>query len=97
MTGWSEDEIVLVSAIEHLSYCPRQCAPIHIEKVFDESVFTMRGNRAHERVGTLDIATEDGVTIDRVLPISSENLGLQGKTALPSLLLRPTPCGQTQA
>lgn len=38
MSNWSEGEIVLVSAIEHSSYCPRRCALIHIEKAFDENV-----------------------------------------------------------
>ncbi|MHB9119772.1 MAG: CRISPR-associated protein Cas4 [Burkholderiales bacterium] len=41
---------VMLSALQHWSYCPRQCALIHVEQAFDENVFTMRGNAAHERV-----------------------------------------------
>jgi CRISPR-associated exonuclease Cas4 len=41
---------IMLSALQHWSYCPRQCALIHVEQVFDENVFTMRGNAAHERV-----------------------------------------------
>ncbi len=79
MPQWNDDEIVLVSAIEHYSYCPRQCALIHIEKVFDENVFTLRGSMAHERVDQPTDTTEDGVKVERALPIWSERYGLQGK------------------
>jgi hypothetical protein len=24
--GWDETELVMISALEHYSYCPRQCA-----------------------------------------------------------------------
>ncbi|MBI2842477.1 MAG: CRISPR-associated protein Cas4 [Armatimonadetes bacterium] len=75
----SDDEIVLVSAIEHYSYCPRQCALIHIEKVFDENVFTLRGSMAHARVDQPVDTVQDGVTVERALPIWSEQYGLQGK------------------
>jgi CRISPR-associated exonuclease Cas4 len=79
MSEWQEDEIVLVSAIEHFSYCPRQCALIHVEKVFDENIFTLRGNRAHERADEPDATEEDGKRIERAVPIWSSRLGLQGK------------------
>ena len=48
---------VLISAIEHFAYCPRQCALIHVEQTFDENLFTMRGRLAHEGVmnGIIDL------------------------------------------
>jgi CRISPR-associated exonuclease Cas4 len=30
---------VPISAIEHFSYCPRQCALIHVEQTFDENLY----------------------------------------------------------
>ena len=36
----SNGEIVPVSALEHYSYCQRQCALIHVERIFDENVFS---------------------------------------------------------
>ncbi len=80
MPEWPEDEIVLVSAIEHFSYCPRQCALIHVEKVFDENIFTLRGRQAHERADEPETTEEDGKRIERAVPIWCERLGLQGKT-----------------
>lgn len=76
---WSEEDIVLISALEHYSYCPRQCALIHVEKVFDENVFTLRGRRAHERADAPKTTWENGVRIERALPLWSDTLGLNGR------------------
>jgi CRISPR-associated exonuclease Cas4 len=74
-----EDQIVLISALEHYSYCPRQCALIHVERIFDENVFTLRGRHAHERADEAHSDMENGVRIERALPLWSDRLGLQGK------------------
>jgi hypothetical protein len=37
------DDPIMLSALQHWSYCPRQCALIHLEQAFDENVHTMRG------------------------------------------------------
>ncbi len=77
---WSEEDTVLISALEHYSYCPRQCALIHVERIFDENVFTLRGRRAHERADEPQLTTrENGVRIERALPLWSHALGLLGK------------------
>lgn len=70
---------IMLSALQHWSYCPRQCALIHVEQVFDENVFTMRGNAAHERVDEPGFETFEGVRAERALPVWSERLGLIGK------------------
>lgn len=71
--------VVLISAIEHYSYCPRQCALIHVEQTYDENVFTIRGKLAHERVDSGDDTPIRGVATERGIPLWSETLGLQGK------------------
>ena len=76
MPDWPEDEFVFVSAIEHYSYCPRQCALIHVEHVFDENLYTLRGHDAHERVHEGPPDDEDGKRVERGLPIWSARLGL---------------------
>lgn len=73
---------VPISAIEHFSYCPRQCALIHVEQTFEENLFTMRGRRAHERVHSNEATVEDGVPVRRGIPLWSEELGLRGKSDL---------------
>ena len=72
-------EPVLVSALEHYSYCPRQCALIHREQTFDENLYTLRGRAVHERVDEAGSELMDGVRVERGLPIWSERLGLVGR------------------
>ena len=37
-------EPIILAALQDWSYCPRLCALIHVEQVFDENVFTMGGD-----------------------------------------------------
>ena len=70
---------VLVSALQHWTYCPRQCGLIHVEHVWDENVYTLRGAAAHERADEPTVRAERGRRVSRGLPIWSERLGLQGR------------------
>ena len=70
---------VPISAIEHYSYCPRQCALIHVEQTFDENQFTIRGRIAHERVDEGGERATRGVRVVRALPLWSDRLGLRGR------------------
>ncbi len=72
-------EPIMLSALQHYSYCPRQCALIHIEQAFAENAHTMRGNALHERVDEPDHEYLEGVRIEHALPLFSERLGLIGK------------------
>lgn len=83
-----DDEIdVLISAIEHYSYCPRQCALIHVEQTYNENLYTMRGTLAHERVDSGDAARQRGVEVLRGIPLWSERYGLRGKADVVELRL----------
>lgn len=77
--AWRDEDLVLISALEHWSYCPRQCGLIHLEQTYDENIFTLRGNRSHERVHSQGVGVEDGVRVVRGLPLWSDRLGLIGK------------------
>lgn len=70
---------VLLSALQHYSYCPRQCALIHIEQVFDENIFTMKGRWAHTRVDDENVKSSGGYQIITALPVWSDSYGLIGK------------------
>lgn len=74
-----EDDPLSISALQHYVYCPRQCALIHVEQVWDENVFTMRGNRAHERVDTPGFRTRDGERTVRALDVWSTRLAIVGR------------------
>ena len=47
---YSEDDLLPISALQHLVFCERQCALIHIEQAWDENRFTAEGRIMHERV-----------------------------------------------
>lgn len=79
MNNNETDELIMLSALQHYSYCPRQCALIHVEQVFDENVHTMRGNAVHQRVDEPGGESFEGVRMEYALPVWSERLGLIGK------------------
>jgi len=79
-------EPVLVSALEHWSYCPRQCGLIHMESVWDENVFTLRGKGVHERADEPITRAERGRRVERALPIWSDRYGLQGRADIVEFL-----------
>jgi CRISPR-associated exonuclease Cas4 len=79
-TADMDDQIeVLISAIEHYSYCPRQCALIHVDQTYDENLYTIRGKLMHERVDSGEGAPNRGVETQRGIPLWSERLDLRGK------------------
>jgi len=47
---YSEDDLVPISALQHIFFCERQYALIHIEQVWEENRFTAEGKVLHERV-----------------------------------------------
>jgi len=77
-----EAEPVMVSALEHYSYCPRQCALIHLEQVWDENIYTMRGRDIHENVDDDSSHVMAVVRYERALPIWSRRMNLVGKADL---------------
>ncbi|MER3403987.1 MAG: CRISPR-associated protein Cas4 [Chloroflexota bacterium] len=71
---------VPISAVEHYSYCPRQCALIYVEQTFDDNLYTLRGRLLHSRVHSGgEETTPEGVRVLRGIPLWSERLGLRGK------------------
>ncbi len=92
-TPWDEHELldVPISAIEHFSYCPRQCALIHIEQTFEENAHTVRGRLSHERVDSGETENRPGIRVLRGLPLWSERLGLRGKADVVELRLGLPP------
>lgn len=79
---WPEDDWVPISALEHASYCPRQCALIHVEQSYEENIFTLRGTRAHRRAHEASDHIASDRRIVRGMPLWSAALGLTGKADL---------------
>lgn len=82
---------IAISALQHWSYCPRQCALIHVEQAFAENVFTARGRAAHAAVDQPGAERAGTVRIERAMPLWSERLGLIGKADLVEFDANGTP------
>ncbi|MGQ9921383.1 MAG: CRISPR-associated protein Cas4 [Desulfobacca sp.] len=76
--AWTEADLVPISAIQHFSYCPRQAALIHLEAVWDENIYTLRGRFVHEEVDAGGGENDSGIRVERSLPLRSRRYGLVG-------------------
>ncbi|WP_395665997.1 CRISPR-associated protein Cas4 [Methylocella sp.] len=74
----AEEEFIPLSALQHMLYCPRQCALIHVEQVWSENRFTAEGRILHERADEPGGARRRGARIARAMPIRSRALGVSG-------------------
>ena len=74
-----EEALLPISALQHLLYCPRQCALIHLEQLWAENRFTAEGNIAHRKAHSEEHETRPGIRVTRSLPVSSRALGLSGQ------------------
>ncbi len=73
------DSYVMLSALQHFAFCPRQCALIHIEQAWSENIFTLRGLRVHETVHTPGHEQiEAEIRVERSLPLVSHRLRIKG-------------------
>jgi CRISPR-associated exonuclease Cas4 len=77
--NFSEDDFIMISALQHYAFCERQCALIHIEQIWDENRATAEGRIMHERVHDQDGESRGEVRIEYGLPLRSLRLGLVGK------------------
>lgn len=82
---------IMLSALEHWSYCPRQCALIHQEQAFEDNVHTRRGQAVHARVDEPGFEVREDRRVERALPLFSDRLGLVGKADVVEFLPDGTP------
>jgi CRISPR-associated exonuclease Cas4 len=85
------DDYVMLSALQHFVYCPRQFALIHLEQVWQENIYTLRGLRVHERVDTPSHELIEGVRVERSLALVSHRHQLRGIADVVEFLVDGTP------
>jgi len=79
---FSEDNLLMLSALQHLLFCPRQCALIHIEQLWVENRLTAEGRIMHERVHRVGRESRKDKRIEYDFPLRSLELGLSGRADL---------------
>lgn len=87
-TLYHESDLLPLSALQHLMFCPRQCALIHIEQVWVENLFTTEGRIMHERVDSGQRETRGKVRIETSVPLRSLYLGISGRADVVEYHLR---------
>lgn len=73
-----ESDLLPLSALQHLVFCPRQCALIHLEQAWEENALTAEGRILHEKTDSAKAEWRGEVRIARSLRIRSLRLGLAG-------------------
>jgi CRISPR-associated exonuclease Cas4 len=76
---FAEDNFIRLSALQHYVFCPRQCGLIHVEDVWTDNMFTVRGEILHEKVDTDTYETRGTLKTVRGLRIHSTRLGIVGR------------------
>lgn len=71
-------ESLPISALQHLVYCPRQCALIHVERLWNENALTAEGRVLHSRQDEPGFETRGGVRTWRSVRVFSRSLGIHG-------------------
>ena len=89
---YTEDEMLMLSGIQHYMFCPRQWALIHIEQQWAENRLTTEGQLLHKNVDNPFYRQKNGDTITlRSLHIASKRLGLYGITDAVELIPSDSP------
>lgn len=76
------DQTLMLSALQHYAFCPRQFGLIHVEQVWADNRYTAEGNILHERVDSGVAEQRKGTRYERGVMLKSLRYGLAGKMDL---------------
>lgn len=78
---YDDDDMLMLSGIQHYRFCPRQWALIHMEQQWDDNGLTMEGRLLHKHVDDPFYRQKCGEFISlRSVSVASHQLGLYGLT-----------------
>ena len=75
---YGDEELLPLSGLQHLAFCPRQCALIHLERLWKENYLTASGRVMHEKTHSNQVETRGNIRTVRGLVLRSQKLGLYG-------------------
>lgn len=76
------EDYLMLSALQHYAFCPRQFALIHIEQAWEENYFTAEGRLLHERVDSGSAEQRGHLRYERGVLLVSQQYQIQGKMDL---------------
>jgi CRISPR-associated exonuclease Cas4 len=87
----SDDDTLPISGLQHLAFCPRQWALIHLEQVWVENRRTAEGRLLHERADLPGESRRASVRAVRGMWLRSERLHLTGRADVVEFRPEPYP------
>ena len=76
---YSDEDFLLLSGIQHMAFCERQWALIHLEQAWAENVRTIEGKHLHNRADDpFKDESRKTLRVVRGMPVISQQLGLRG-------------------
>ena len=76
--SYPEADFIPISALQHYLYCPRQCALIHLDRAWEENVFTAQGRLMHENAHAAGTESRKNIHAALDCILGSERLGIRG-------------------
>ena len=79
MIEYGDEDLLMLSGIQHITFCKRQWALIHIEQQWAENNLTIEGNWMHQKVDDPTLMNRNkGIVTLRSVTLVSRRLGLYG-------------------
>jgi CRISPR-associated exonuclease Cas4 len=75
---YAEEDFIQLSSLQHYSYCPRQCALIHLDMAWAENVFTAEGRLLHAGADSGKVEIRGDVKTATGLRLRSSRHGVSG-------------------
>lgn len=76
---FAEDDLLPLSALQHIVFCERQCALIHIERMWADNPLTVEGKSLHDAADESGTESRGPLRIARSVPLRSFRLGVAGR------------------
>lgn len=76
---YTEDDLLPISALQHLAFCQRQWGLIYLEGAWEDNTLTAEGSQLHDHVHDADSETRSDLRVARGLRLRSLRLGLVGQ------------------
>ncbi len=92
-SAFAEGQFLPISALQHLLFCERQCALIHLEGLWVDNRLTAEGRLLHKKVHDRGDELRGSARLVRGLELTSQRLGLYGIADVVEFIDRapPTP------
>ena len=87
---FEDEELLLISGLQHLMFCEKQWSLIHVEKLWAENILTVEGAHLHDNVHSAGLKSRGDLKLATGLQLRSSELGLYGVADMVEFVLDST-------